>query len=812
MIRSFRHPYPVDQAKPLVRWLTYLTWLFPILISGQEYQSDIKPLFKSHCYRCHAGDQAKSGYRLDTAIKAIAGGDRGPAIIPGNAAASLISQALRGTHPQLSPMPYRDKALSPPAIESIEAWINAGAPHPDNEIPDPHIHWAFRPLTRPILPEIDPRTVIENPIDLLVRSRIETSELIPSPPAKPEILIRRLYLDLLGLLPSPQEIDDYLGDYSSNATERLIDRLLSSPHFGERWGRHWLDLARYADSNGYSIDAPRSIWRYRDYVINAINLNLPFNQFVTEQLAGDLLAEPTTDQLIATGFHRNTQINQEGGIDKEQFRIESVVDRVATTGTAFLGLTIACAQCHDHKFDPITQREYYQFFAFFNNQEEPTLNTPMPGERAAQQRHQDAIIRLERAIKESESKIQERIFDWEKFLSERDLQDLPRTYRLILTKPRELRSTEESQQLFEHFREENQSYQALKKERAELGRKRPRLTHTMILRERKSKRTTHIHIKGDFTRQGEPVFPGTPRALNPFPGHEDATRLDLAHWLTSNQNPLLARVTVNRIWQQYFGRGIVETENDFGTQGSPPSHPHLLDWLAVELIENGWNLKALHKKILMSQTYQQSSRLTPKLAAKDPDNRLFARQSRMRLESEIIRDVALSAAGLLSHQMGGPGVHPPQPEGVMGLGQVQRRWQADSGENRFRRGLYTFFFRATPHPALTVFDSPDAFSACSRRIRSNTPLQALTLLNDPAFFEIAQRLALRIIELDCTNDADRIREAFRLCLSRYPTRAETRDLLNALQPDHAGSPLPPEAKGLLLARILLNLDETIARE
>ena len=799
-------------------WLTchcfpsFIVSLFLALgasLNAADYLTEVKPILRENCYRCHAGEQPKSGLRLDTAAALIKGGNRGAIITPGKAESSSLIEVLNGTHAQIPPMPYRDTPLTAEDINKIAAWIDAGASHPADEIAEQHLHWAFKKPTRPTPPDNNTRFTAKNAIDHFIFSRLTDSQLTPSPAAGPETLLRRLYLDIVGIPPTTEAIDEYLSDYSINATEKVIDELLSSPQFGERWGRHWLDIARYADSNGYSIDSPRSIWRYRDYVVESINNNLPFNEFVTEQLAGDLLPNPTQQQLIATGFHRNTQINQEGGIDREQFRIESVVDRVATTGTAFLGLTIACAQCHDHKFDPIKQSEYYQLFAFFNNQDEPNIETPLAHELVARNKHQEALGHLEKAIQESESKIQQRIFDWEKHLSEADIEELPVSYRLILTKPRELRSGEESQQLFEHFSDENKAHQALMKRQKDLKRKRPRVTTTMVLKERSEKRTTHIHIKGDFTRHGDEVQPGTPSVLNPFNASDSANRLELAHWLASEENPLLARVTVNRIWQQYFGRGIVETENDFGTQGIPPSHPQLLDWLAVGFIESGWDVKALHKRILMSATYQQSSKVSKSHSLIDPDNRLFGRQTRMRLESEIVRDVALTAANLLSTRIGGPSTHPPQPEGVMTLGQVQRSWRPDKGESRYRRGLYTFFWRATPHPALTVFDSPDAFSTCSRRIRSNTPLQALTLLNDPAFFEIAVVLSDRIKDLDCDSDRSRVRESFRICLGRYPSRMETKHLLAAINhPDRK----EPNSKWLFLSRILLNLDETITRE
>ncbi len=810
------YPSSRQVPSPCTRWLVLGSVLLTSALQAADnaYLTDVKPLFETHCYRCHTGDQPKSELRLDTGVSALKGGARGPAIIPGNAADSPLLAILRGTHDTIPQMPYRDTPLSADAIERIAAWIDAGAEVPEDETAGTFLHWAFVPPKRPEVPSVPGWDTTVNPIDRFIQARLPDAGLAPAPAADRETLIRRLHLDVVGLPPEPEAIDTFVRNPSPQATEKLVDQLLHSPHFGERWGRHWLDLARYADSNGYSIDGERSIWRYRDYVIQAINQNLPFDQFVTEQLAGDLLPAPTRDQLIATGFHRNTQINQEGGIDKEQFRIESVVDRVATTSTAFLGLTLACAQCHDHKFDPFSQEEYYQLFAYFNNQDEPTLDTPQPGELEARVQHQESLDQLAKAIQESESQIQERIFDWEKYLSESDLKDLDGTYRAILTKPRELRTPEESKSLFTHFKDANEAHQKLMKEQQTLKRRRPRLTTTMVLRERKEPRQTFVHIKGDFTRKGDRVASGTPTILGLPTSAAGGDRLALSQWLTNPNNPLLARVTVNRIWQQYFGRGIVETENDFGTQGIPPTHPELLDWLAVELIESGWNVKHMHRLILLSRTYQQSSRLDAEKREIDPANRFFSRQSRMRLEAEVVRDVALAAAGLLQQQIGGPSVRPPQPDGVMKLGQVQRSWRPSRDGDRFRRGIYTFYYRATPHPALAVFDSPDAFSACSRRIRSNTPLQALTMLNDPAFHEMAQALGNEIASWEAMDADTRIQTAFRRCLGRSPTPSEARHLSAALQ--HFQTTVAPDAQAtepwFALARILLNLDETITRE
>ena len=782
-----------------------------VLVADVTYAGDIKPIFQEHCYACHAGDHPKSGFRLDTGASAIAGGERGAAIVPGQSQQSLLIAALRGAHAQVPPMPWRRTPLRADQIALIAAWIDQGAVVPENEKPDTYIHWSFIVPERPPVPVVEREWPRANAIDRFVQARLVFTELSPSPRADAAVLFRRMHLDVTGIPPSPEAIESFLNDRSPNAIGKVVDRLLHTPYFGERWGRHWLDVARYADSNGYSIDGPRSIWRYREYVIDALNTNLPFDRFVTEQLAGDLIPGAGLRELIATGFHRNTQINQEGGIDREQFRIEAVVDRVATTGTALMGLTIACAQCHDHKFDPISQEEYFRFFALFNNQDEPTVSVPTPEETGARERHRREVEDLNRALEKTEAEVRS-VVAGERSLSPCELEGIDAQHRAWLAKAPAERSEEETSKLIALFQQRDPDWTKLKERQRQLQRDAPRMTTTMVLRERQEPRKTHVHIKGDFTRKGKLVNPGVPTVMNPPADTSD--RLDLAQWLTSPANPVTARVIVNRIWQQYFGRGLVETENDFGTQGTPPTHPELLDWLAVEFMDNHWNVKYLHRLILNSHTYQQSSRFDPELHGQDPGNRLLARQSRLRLESEIVRDVALAVSGLLVDRIGGPSVHPPQPEGVMKLGQVQRKWVSDRGANRYRRGMYTFFWRATPHPALSVFDSPDAFSACSRRIRSNTPLQALTLLNDPAFHEMAYALATRIAGLDTEDVRDRVEQAFRIVLGRTPSPEVTARLAATLEAiDLApGDESAPQSRWQVLSRILLNLDETITRE
>lgn len=626
-----------------------------------------------------------------------------------------------------------------------------------------------------------------------------------SPPAAPETLLRRLHLDLTGLPPAPQQKKE-----PEIAT--AADSLLQSSHYGERWARWWLDQARYADSNGYSIDAPRSMWPYRDWVINALNQDMPFDQFTLEQIAGDLLPKPSREQLIATGFHRNTQINQEGGIDKEQFRIESVFDRVATTGTVWLGLTIGCAQCHDHKFDPISHREYFQLYAFLNNQDEPTLSVPDPSLDSAKLTAEQKSLqaRITAYIKDH----QDAFAEWESELGPASRKLLSKDQQKALTLPAEKRSFYQQRALFTAGPgAADQAYRSLNERLTEVDALLRNGATTLVMKELPQPRKTTIYIKGDFTRPSDEVGPAVPAVLHPLPEGTKRDRLALAHWLVDAKNPLTARVTVNRVWQQYFGRGLVETENDFGTMGTLPTHPELLDWLAVDFMEHGWSLKHLHKLIVTSATYQQSSNQPAekeRLAHVDPDNRLLWRQSRLRLDAEVVRDTSLAASGLLSPKMGGPPVYPPIPDGVLSLGQVKRSWPLSKGEDRYRRGLYTFIFRATPPPALSVFDAPDGFSTCTRRIRSNTPLQALTLLNDSACVEFAQALASRLMQAKKA-DADRITHAFELCLSRQPTKGESRALNRLLEAERqAGA---DESKTWeAFSRVMLNLDETITRE
>ena len=757
-----------------------------------QFNRDVRPILSENCYACHGFDpkHREADLRLDTFEGATEDRDGARGIVPGDLAKSDVWQRIISTDKdEVMPPPKSHKPpLSAKQREILKTWIEQGAKY--------ERHWAFEPPQRPAIPSVTSLVSSPgqpHPIDAFIQARLAEEGLKPSPEAGPTTLIRRVSLDLTGLPPTPAEVDAFLKAHAKEpetAYRDLVNRLLASQHYGERWGRWWLDQARYADSNGYSIDAPRQIWKFRDWVIGALNQDMPFDQFTLEQLAGDLLPKAQESQVIATGFHRNTQINQEGGIDKEQFRIDSIFDRVATTGTVWLGLTIGCAQCHDHKFDPIEQKEYYQLFAFLNNQDEPTIKVydPSVNVKALSAELKEVEARLQAMVKERYSEVAA----WEKGLSPEFRKKLAAGVKKAVEKPAAKRSLADHLALFAIIVNPSDPLRVLSDRHKELDTQLNQGVTTMVMKELPKPRKTTVFIKGDFTRPDVEVQPGTPKVLHAFEAKSNPpNRLDLAKWLVSPQNPLTARVIVNRVWQQYFGRGIVETENDFGMQGTPPSHPELLDWLATEFLAKKWSLKELHRLIVTSHTYRQSSANRPDLVEKDPQNYLLARQSRLRLDAELVRDVCLTASGLLSPKIGGPPVYPPIPEGVMGQGQVKRVWTVSKGADKYRRGLYTFVYRASPPPSLTVFDAPEGFSSCTRRIRSNTPLQALTLMNDAGFFEFATALE-KVIQ------KEGLEAAFRRCTSRAPKPDELA-VLQKLDPLNA-------------ARTLLNLDETVTRE
>ena len=658
-----------------------LAVIFPCGASAApDFLSDVRPIL-GKCLPCHGPDEHSrmANLRLDS-HEAATGQDGGyVGLVAGDSGASrMLARVTADTNP----MPPTGDRLTPAEIETLRQWIDAGAEY--------QRHWAFdRPVT-PQLPDVINESWPRNPVDHFVLAKLEARGLAPSGEANRYTLARRLSLDLTGLPPKPESVDAFVADRSADAYERFVAGLLNSSAYGERWASVWLDLARYADSMGYEKDNLRTIWPYRDWVVRALNDNMPFDEFTVQQLAGDLLPEPTDDQFIATGFHRNTMNNTEGGTDDEEFRDEAVKDRIATTGQVWMGLTVGCAQCHSHKYDPISHEEYYSLYAFFNQTEDADTNDDSP--------------------------------------------------KLTVSEG----------------------------------------VTTPILRElpAENQRETFVHKSGNFRNLGQRVTAGVPAAFHSLPEGAPANRLDLARWITSDENPLTARVTVNRLWARLFGNGIVTTEEDFGTQGEPPTHPQLLDWLATEFVRSGWDVKAMLTTIVTSSSYRQTSNVTPDRLEADPDNTLLSRGPRFRLSAEMLRDQALAASGLLSAKIGGPPVMPWQPEGIWQVVYSSKQWETSPGEDRYRRALYTLWRRTSPYPAMTTFDAPSGETCTIRRIRTNTPLQALVTLNDPTLMEAAQHLAKRSANLGESTAAERLDHIFRHVLARPPSGQESKRLLD----------------------------------
>jgi hypothetical protein len=755
-----------------------------------DFNRDIRPILSEHCYQCHGPDQKarKADLRLDRKEDAFRDRSGYAAIVPGKVDESELMARVSARDPEeVMPPPKTKKPLSLTQIELLRRWIAEGAKW--------DTHWSYALPAVISAPQVKDRQWPRNPIDQFVLARLEREGLSPSPEADRATLIRRVTLDLVGLPPTPEEVESFENDARPGAYERVVDRLLASPHYGERQARPWLDQARYADTNGYEKDAIRSIWLYRDWVIRAINRDLRFDQFTVEQIAGDLLPDATFDQRIATGFHRNTIINTEGGTDDEEFRVAAIIDRVNTTAQVWLGTTIACAQCHDHKYDPFAQKEYFQLFAFFNSTADggrspaPELGVPTPRQSA----RQDAL-RAERAR-------------WQSTLEEVMKQGAVLRVKSIQEKIGVLKKQEKA-------------------------------VHpptTMVMTELAEPRATHVLVRGSHNVKGERVSPGVPAVLHAFPSDQPRNRLGLARWLVDPRNPLVGRVIMNRLWAQSFGRGIVETSEDFGVQGEAPTHPDLLAGLAKEFVRQGWSGKAMQRLVVTSATYRQSSRVTPDRLERDPYNRLFSRGPRFRMEVEMLRDQALATSGLLKRTIGGPSVFPYQPDGIWFTPYSSDRWTESRGGDQFRRGLYTFWRRSAPYPAFMVFDAPSREVCCERRARTNTPLQALATLNDPGFVQPAAALARRIVrEVEGTTE-NRALRAFRIVLARKPLPAELRQLVelyqenleeyrsrpgSALELARAGRTTLADADSLdkaqlaawtVVANVLLNLDEAVTK-
>ncbi len=1020
-----------------------------------DFTKDIQPIFAEHCYNCHGAKKQEASLRWDRKTAALKGGESGPAIIPGKSAESLMIQAVAHVRDDLK-MPKKGEALSAEQIGLLRAWIDQGVDWPESasavsEEKNAKDHWAFKAPVRPKIPATKNKNWVRNPIDNFILAKLEREKIKPSAPTDKITSLRRLSLDLIGLPPTIAEVDSFLADKSPDAYQKQVERLLASPHYGERWGRHWLDAARFADSDGFEKDKSRAVWPYRDYVINSFNKDLPYDQFVIEQIAGDELPNPTQDQIVATGFLRNAMLNEEGGADPEQFRMDAMFDRMDAVGKSVLGLTIQCAQCHNHKFDPLTQEEYYKMFAFLNNDHEASRVAYLPNDLMKIDELRRGISEIENDLKHRNADWPERMAQWEatmktnqpswqtvvvtnigdngerffpyadgsiraasyaptkwtgrfrgtnnlpsigafrleqftdpnlpcdgpgrslkgmaalsefdveamdaanptnkisvKFVkatadfsnAEKDLESefndnsgkkrvygpinfaidnngdtawgidagpgrrnqarkavfipekpiaftngttlifklqqnhggwnsdenqnhnlgrfrlsvssetnavadpLPKNVRDIFEIPSEKRSPAQIAAVFSYWRTTVANWKAANEKIESLWKQWPEGAATLALVARNNngigneKRVTRMLKRGDWLNPTKEVGAGVPAFLPALLANSDESRLTFAKWLVDKKSPTAARAAVNRVWQNYFGLGLVDTPEDFGLRVEAPSHPELLDWLACEFMDSGWSLKKIHRLIVNSATYQQSSKITPELYARDQYNRLLARGPRFRVEGEIVRDIALASSGLLNDKVGGPSVFSPAPDFLFKppASYGPFTWTEATGPDRYRRALYTFRRRSTPYPMLQVFDTPNGDSSCIRRMRSNTPLQALTTLNEIVFNECAQSLAQKILEEGGKTDAERITYAFRRTLLRQPTADEVGELTNLMErqkkriaegwinplevatgknekPNLPEGTTPTQlAAYTVVSRVLLNLDETITKE
>jgi hypothetical protein len=1008
-----------------------------------DFDRDVRPILSNTCFTCHGPDdeKRKSELRLDVRDSAVKAAKSGAvAIVPGKIDQSELVKRITLSEDDDDHMPpaKSNKHLTSRQISVLKQWVAEGASYKG--------HWAFTPPVRPALPRVADEKWVRSPVDRFILAKLEKEGLKPSPEADKVTLLRRVYLDLIGLPPTVKEVDEYLADASPDAYAKQVEKLLASPHYGERWGRHWLDAARYADSDGFEKDKSRQVYFYRDYVINALNKDLPYDQFIIEQLAGDLLPNATQDQIVATGFLRNSMVNEEGGIDPEQFRMDEMFDRMDAIGKGMLGLTIQCAQCHSHKYDPLTQEEYYRMFAFLNNDHEaqrivytpdeqmraadltrkmrdiegelrgqtpdwekrmaawedsvksnqpkwtvlelehigendqrylpqsdgsylaqgyaptkftvtfkanpklanvtairleylPDPNLPRggpgrsfkgtcalsefkvevetPGEKAKKEKvkiveatadfnqpemalepnfddrqpakritgpvtfaidgnantawgieagpglrnqARKAVFRFEKPVGDTGStftiQLQQNHGGWNSDDHQNNnlgrfrisatadagpvkADPLPKRVRDILAVPRDQRSAEQVSEVFSYWRTTVPAWKEANARIDGLWKEWPIGETSLTLMPRLNPRETHMLTRGDWLKPNKAVTPGVPAFLNPLPKDAPANRLTFAKWMVDPKAPTTARAYVNRMWQHYFGIGIVSTSEDFGVQGDAPSHRQLLDWLACEFMEKGWSIKHMHRLIVTSATYRQSSKVTPEAYTRDPYNRMLARGARFRVEGEIIRDIALSASGLLNPKVGGRSMMVPAPAFLFQppASYAPFPWVDETGANRYRRAIYTFRRRSTPFPGLQTFDVPNADQSCVRRQRSNSPLQALTSLNEPMFVECARALAKKTIEEGGKTDGERITFAFRQALSRKPTDAEMKELTALLEKQRrrfaegflnpneltAGQDRPPDdlpkdvtptqwAAYTVVSRVILNLDETITKE
>jgi hypothetical protein len=781
-----------------------------------DFHRDVQPILSDKCFRCHGPDEKarKAKLRFDTKEGAFRVKDGEAVIKPGKSAESELYQRISSPdEDEVMPPPKAHLKLSPGEIETLKQWIDQGAPW--GEL------WSFQKPIEPPVPQLQRFAQrVKNPIDSFVFAKLERQNLSPSPEAPKASLLRRVTLDLTGLPPTPDEVNAFLNDPSSDAYEKVVDRLLASPAFGQRMAWDWLDAAHYADTNGYQGDSERTMWPWRDWVVKAFNDNMPYDRFTLWQLAGDLLPNATPSQKLATGFCRNHMINGEGGRIAEENRIEYIFDQLETVGTVWLGLTMNCTRCHDHKFDPLTRRDYYGLFAFFNQtpvdggggdpQAKPNLELPTPEQKEKLEKLDDQIKAASKLVSESE-------------------QSLSKSF----AKPTEKRKKEELAELEKStgdYGKRVKDLRVLIEQRDALSRSIPRV---MVMQDMPKPRKTFMLEKGLYDKVGEEVTAAVPAKLPPLTRGVPANRLGLAQWIISPENPLTARVTVNRLWQQFFGIGLVKTAEDFGNQGEVPPQRELLDYLACEFQQGGWNVKSLVRLIVTSAVYRQSSKVTPEMAERDPENRLLARGPRFRMPSWMLRDQALAAGGLLVPALGGPGVKSYQPAGIWEEATFgAKRYAQDHGDSLYRRSLY-IFWRRIIGPTI-FFDTASRQTCTVKQTRTNTPLQALLTLDDVTYVEAARAMAQRALLQPGLSDQDRAAFAFRLLLAREPTPEESKLLLRSLQRlRHEFSADPAAAKKLLavgeskrdqkldplehaawtgLCTILLNLDETLTKE
>lgn len=822
-----------------------------------NYNRDIRPILSDKCFACHGPDQEhrEGGFRLDQYESVLGEADSGERpIVPGDISASeVLRRIVTETADELMPPVESNKKLTPAEISLLRQWIDQGAEYQS--------HWSFTPLEK-ITPPQSSSSWVNNDIDRFVLSRLDREGLKPTPQADRRTLLRRVTLDLTGLPPAPNEVDAFVADHDPilKAFEKVVDRLLKSPRYGEHLANQWLDAARYADSDGYESDPLRNMWPWRDWVVWALNENMPYDQFITEQLAGDMLPDATMRQRLATGFNRNHRLNNEGGILPEEWIVEYVADRAETTAVVFMGLTWGCARCHDHKYDPQTQRDYYRMFAFFHNL--PEKGSARGSSNAAPMMkvpHLPDIEEYESILEETQTlhakvdelskstEIDDAFQTWLKQLDSKQPDSKQLETKLHEKLPEDIAETEvakwnEKQHVAarRHFvtfvhadgadvGNQLRALQRLQTQMLKTG------ANVMVMADMPEPRQTHILIRGAYDQPGERVGAGTPSWLPAMDDSLPKNRLGLARWLVDRRHPLTARVAVNRIWGQCFGTGLVKTQDDFGAQGEPPSHPKLLDYLALQFIDSNWNVKALYKQILMSATYRQSAQVSPELFDRDPENRLLARGSRFRLSAAVLRDQALAVSGLLVEKRGGPPVKPYQVDGlwreIIKGGPTYKR---DTGNKLYRRSLYTLWRRAVKPPLMLLLDANQRDTCQVTQQRTNTPLQALLLMNDITFVEAARGLATRMIEDGGERLEERIAYGMKLTTCRPPTDEEQQILMEELRGYLTSYQTNSEAAETLisigeskpnpeldsaelaaytaLARLLLNLDETVTKE